>query len=80
MTPRSVIVLAAAAAVALAGAGWQLQSNSSGYVETQRGERLLPELLARANDVASITVSQGEERSVLNVPVRPTCSADRLIR
>lgn len=60
MTPRSVIVLAAAAAVALAGAGWQLQSNSSGYVETQRGERLLPELLARANDVASITVSQGE--------------------
>ncbi len=58
MTPRSVIVLAVAAGVALAGAGWQLRSNSSGYVEAQRGERLLPHLLARANDVASITVSQ----------------------
>jgi len=58
MTPRSVIAMAAAAAIALAGAAWQLQSNSSGYVEAQRGERLLPELLAKANDVVSIIVSQ----------------------
>lgn len=58
MTPRSVIALATAAAVTLAGAGWQLQSNSSGYVEAQRGERLLPELLSKANDVVAITVSQ----------------------
>lgn len=61
MTPRSVIAMAAAAVVALAGAGWQLQSNSSGFVETQRGERLLPELLAMANDVAAITVSQADK-------------------
>lgn len=58
MTPRVVIALAAAAAVVLAGASWQLQSNSSGYVEAERGQRLLPELLPKANDVASITISQ----------------------
>ena len=58
MTPRSVIILAGLAVVALVGAGWQLQSNTAGYVEAQRGERLLPDLLAKANDVASITISQ----------------------
>lgn len=58
MTLRGVIALAVAAAVSLAGATWQLQSNSSGYVEAQRGERLLPDLLSQANDVVAITISQ----------------------
>ncbi len=60
MTPRSVMVLAVAAAVSVAGATWQLQANSSGYEEAQRGERLLPNLLAKANDVAAIVISQAD--------------------
>ncbi len=63
MTPRGVIVLAVAAAVSVAGAGWQLQANSSGYEEAQRGDRLLPDLLVKANDVAAIVISQAD-RSV----------------
>ncbi|WP_108883100.1 DUF4340 domain-containing protein [Anderseniella sp. Alg231-50] len=63
MTPRGVIALAVAAAVSVAGATWQLQANSSGYEEAQRGDRLLPDLLAKANDVAAIVVSQAD-RSV----------------
>jgi hypothetical protein len=60
MKPRGVIVLAVAAAVSVAGATWQLQTNSSGYEEAQRGERLLPDLLAKANDVAAIVISQAD--------------------
>lgn len=63
MTPRGVLILAVAAAVSVAGATWQLQANSSGYEEAQRGERLLPDLLPKANDVAAIVVSQAD-RSV----------------
>lgn len=61
MTPRSVIVLAIAAAVSVAGATWQLRANSSGYEEAQRGQRLLPELLPMANDVAAIVVNQADK-------------------
>ncbi len=60
MTPRGVIALAVAAAVSVAGATWQLRANSSGYEEAQRGERLLPDLLAKANDVTAIVISQAE--------------------
>ncbi len=60
MTPRGVMVLALAAAVSVAGATWQLRANSSGYEETQRGERLLPDLLASANDVVGIVITQAD--------------------
>ncbi len=62
MTPRSVITLAVAAAISVAGAAWQLQANSSGYEEAQRGQRLLPTLLPKANDVAAIVINQADKR------------------
>ncbi len=58
---RTVIALGIAAAVALGGAAWQWQQTHSGYVEARRGERLLPDLLAKANDVAAISVRQGDK-------------------
>ncbi len=58
MTLRGVIALAVVAAVCVAGATWQLRSNSSGFVEAQRGERLLPDLLSQANDIVAVTISQ----------------------
>jgi hypothetical protein len=60
MTPRTATMLGLAAAVAMGGAVWQWQANRAGFVEAERGERLLPGLLARANDVAAISVRQGE--------------------
>ncbi len=62
MTPRGVIVLALAAFVTCAGAAWQLQSNSAGFVEAGRGERLLPNLLGKANEVAAIVVEKGDRK------------------
>jgi hypothetical protein len=59
MTPRTVTMLALAAAVAMGGAVWQWQANRAGFVEAERGERLLPGLLDKANDVAAISVQQG---------------------
>ncbi len=60
MTPRTVTMLALAAAVAMGGAVWQWQANRAGFVEAERGERLLPGLLDKANDVAAISVRQGD--------------------
>jgi hypothetical protein len=60
MTPRTATMLGLAAAVAMGGAVWQWQANRAGFVEAERGERLLPGLLAKANDVAAISVRQGE--------------------
>jgi hypothetical protein len=59
MTPRLVAGLAVAALVALGGAAWQWQANSVSYIEAERGERLLPGLLGKANDVAAIAIIQG---------------------
>lgn len=61
MTPRSVIVLAVAAAISVAGAAWQLHANTSGYEEAQRGQRLLPDLLPKANDVTAIVLTQADK-------------------
>lgn len=61
MTPRTVIVLGIAAALAIGGAAWQWQRTHSGYIEAARGERLLPGLLEQANEVAAISVRQGDK-------------------
>jgi len=60
MTPRSVIALALAAIVTTAGAAWQWQANSTGFVEAERGQRLLPALLGQANDITAISVTRGK--------------------
>jgi hypothetical protein len=60
MTPRSVIGLALAALVTTAGAAWQWHANSSGFVETGRGERVLPSLLGQANEIAAMSITKGE--------------------
>ena len=60
MTPRTLIILAVMAVTGAAGATWQWQANRSGFIEAERGERVLPSLLARANEVAAIFVQQGE--------------------
>ncbi|MEE4237466.1 MAG: hypothetical protein V2I51_12165 [Anderseniella sp.] len=60
ISQRTVIALGLAAAVAIGGAAWQWQKTHSGFVETQRGERLLPGLLDKANEVAAISVRQGQ--------------------
>ncbi len=60
MTPRTLIILAVMAATGAAGAVWQWQANRAGYIEAERGERVLPSLLGRANDVAAIFVQQSD--------------------
>lgn len=60
MKPAGVIAIAIAAAVAVSGAVWQWNANRAGYSDAARGERILPQLLGRANDVAAITVQQGK--------------------
>ena len=61
ISQRTVIALAVAAVVAVGGAAWQWQRTHSGFVEAARGERLLPVLLDKANDVAAISVKQGNK-------------------
>ena len=61
ISQRTVMALGLAAAVAIGGAAWQWRQTHSGFVEAQRGERLLPGLLDKANDVAAISVRQGDK-------------------
>lgn len=60
MTPRIVAGLAVVAALSVGAAVWSYRASHATLAVAGMGERLLPELVERVNDVAEITMSQGE--------------------
>lgn len=60
MTPRIVAGLAVVAALSVGAAAWSYRAGHPNLAVAGVGERLLPELVERVNDVAEITVAQGE--------------------
>ena len=62
MKTRSLIVLAVVAVVVAVVAVFAVQDRESGTRHRVVGERLFPGLIERINSVASMEVTQGEDR------------------
>src|SRR5690606_33495159 len=57
MRPRSVLILAVAAALSVALAAWAYSANNRGIAAAgEAGERLFPNLVEKANDIAEVTL------------------------
>lgn len=66
MTPKSLIVLAAVTAVAVGAAVMVAHTGSAGSAIADRGRVLVPDLMTKANAVASIVVTAGKTKTTLN--------------
>lgn len=60
MTPKSLVVLAVVTAIAIGTAVVVARNDQAGSVIADRGRILVPDLVAKANSVASITVVKGK--------------------
>jgi len=59
MTPRTLIVLACLAVISTTAAVWSYTANHHYAVDAAAGERVLPKLVNRINDVAAIETKDG---------------------
>lgn len=61
MTPRHLVVMAVLAVVSVGAAAAVLRTGTAVITSDRRGERVLPALAAKPNEITSVTIRQGGE-------------------
>jgi hypothetical protein len=65
MNPKHLTTLAAVAAVSIAATAWVLHTSTPTVASDRRGENVVPSLLAKANDITSLSIRDGADTFVI---------------
>ncbi|HMA72357.1 MAG TPA: DUF4340 domain-containing protein [Xanthobacteraceae bacterium] len=61
MNPKHLATLAALAAISIATTAWVLRTSAPSVASDRRGENVVPSLLAKANDIAGLSIRDGAD-------------------